>query len=414
MAQIVSSYSAQISAIVPSDRLAPAIAALGSITAIQDTNTGAIPKGRTSIELNWTKPTKNQALAENIGVADGGVQVLETTYDPIEAGYVVYEMGSTLGGAKADTTLSVAGDRGSRKITVASATGASVDDWIQIKEGVIEEWFKITAINTLVLTLHRPLITAFTTAATVKGTASTAMKVITTDYTINTTTGIVTTVTGRFTSTNIIVIDYESTLADGNHFEIYMIPGDSPVSNPTYVNVTGHGSVITVNDNYAWANSPVVTDVLADTNNGVTYTYYIFAVDDEAVANVSESSSVMVEILTTIPQNPARITGDAKVVVSWDVVTDTNSNGYNIYRCTGSFVAANAAKVNSTLITSESFNDGEDNVTNRVSAGTLAFPINGSTYTYKVESVDSVSDWTVGTVNESSGVSAVTTATKTA
>ena len=113
---------------------------------------------------------------------------------------------------------------------------------------------------------------------------------------------------------------------------------------------------------------------------------------------------VFVELVATVPQNPMAEVSSNKVVVSWDAVNDPNANGYNVFRSPGStFTPAQALKVNSTLIPTGtgrvSFDDSAGNVSNRVPVGTAPFPQDGQTFTYKIETEDTVTFWTDGTSN---------------
>lgn len=415
MASIVSLYSEAVSANVPSDALPPEPPVLGTITAAQDTNTGAVPQGRTTITLNWTAPTLNERLpGEFLVVADGLAQSVETVYDPIAGapGHELYEVTALTAG----TTLSVAAARGDKVITVADATGIVADDWVQLEEGGQKEYAKVLSVNVNTLTLyHRLRIHAsWTTSATVKE-ATVSLKVETTDYTINLSTGAIDLLNGQFTASNDVFIEYSVTLQDLDRYEIYRIPGSFPVSEPaTYADVTGAGGVVTVDNNVG---SGLVTynDVLTASENGETWTYYLFAVDDEASANPSLADAVEVETFPTIPQNLGKSTSDQQIVLSWDAITDTNFDGINVYRDDGlTFEAATAIQANSSLVTGTSFDDSAGNVTNRVSSGVLPYPVNGSPYSYKIEAEDTVTLWSTGTQNQSQGQAAQLTASKTA
>ena len=388
---------------------------MGTVTATQDTNTGAIPQGRTTITLNWTAPTLNERLpGEFLGVADGTAQQFETSYDPISGspGHELYEVTALTAG----TTLAVAAARGDNVINVADATGIVADDWVQLEEGGQIEYAKVLSVNVNALTLyHRLRIHAsWTTSATVKE-ATVTLKTITTDYTINLTTGVVDLVAGQFTNTNDVFIEYSVTLQDLDHYEVYRIPGSFPVSEPaTYSDVTGHGSVVTV-DAAVGSGATSDQDVLTASENGETWTYYIFAIDDEASANTSLADAVEVETFPTIPQNLGKTTGDAQIILSWDAITDTNFDGINVFRDDGlTFEAATAIQANSALVTGTSFDDSSANGSNRVTSGTLPYPVNGNAYSYKIEAEDTTTNWTTGTVNQSQGQAAQLTASKTA
>lgn len=337
MASIVSKYSDAVTANVPTDTLAPKPVVLGTVTAIQDTNTGAIPEGRSTVTLNWTLPTENEDITgETIGTSTGGADVMYTDYNPIvAASFTVY--------------------------------------------------------------------------------ADSAELTETTDYAIVLSTGEVTLVNGQTSVDDVITIDYTATLQDLDHLEAFRIPGNLPVAaDASYATVTGHGSVETVNDAIA-STATSTQDVLTSGYNGEDWSYYVFAVDDETSANESVADGVLIETLVTIPQDLSKTVGDAQAILNWTAVADDNFDGANIFRCDGSsFVAANAVQANSALVATTSFDDSVGNVTNRVASGSLAYPVNGSSYTYKIEAEDTTSAWTTGTANQSSGVSEVTTASKSA
>lgn len=416
MATIVSLYTDAVTANVLSDELPPEPPVLGIITASQDTNGGAIPQGRTSVTLNWTAPTLNERLpGEFLVQADGLEQIVETVYDPIAASPVhkLYEVTGRTGGL---SNLGVAAAQGDKVITVVSAVGFAPNDWVELAEGANQEFAQIQSIDGLNLTLYNRLrnFSSWTTSATVTE-CQVSLKTITTDYTLVTSTGVFTLLAGQFTSGNDVFVEYSVTLQDLDHFELYRIPGNLPVTEPAdYATVTGHGSVVTV-DNAIVSGATQKVDVTAAAQNGQTWTYYLFAMDDEATPNASIADAVMVEMFTTIPQNLAKSVGENQVILSWDAVGDTNFDGANIYRCSGtSFIAGNAEKVNSSLVTDPSFDDSAGNGVNRVAEGTLAYPANGLPYTYKIESEDNASAWTTGTQNQRSGQSEQLTAQKSA
>lgn len=413
MATLISDYSEEIVASVPDDAIPPAAIVLGNITETQNDNGGSTPAGRSIVTLNWTLPTKNQATAESIGVKSGaGAEDMEGNYDPITGTPALYAMTDLAGAGKGDTTGSVV--VGSKLLTVVATTNLSVSDWIQVKEGANEQWFKIDAINALVLTLHQPSLYTFTGSATVKEAAA-SLKTLTTQYTVDAATAVISLVNAQWSDGDIVVMDYATTLQDLDHLEIYRILGSSPVSDPTYANVIGFGGVVTV-DNAVSSAATTKQDTLTDGQNGQTWTYYIFCVDDEGSANRSVADLVFVETITSIPENPILVDiGEQKVVLGWDAVSDTNFNGYNIYRVDGgTWISANAKKLNSALLSSPSFDDSAANVTNRVSAGTVPFPTNGSAFTYKIESQDTTTAWSTGTRNQSFGQAEIATASKSA
>jgi RHS repeat-associated protein len=74
------------------------------------------------------------------------------------------------------------------------------------------------------------------------------------------------------------------------------------------------------------------------------------------------SSAVIVTLDTTIPPSSTNLTAEAKaagvIKLSWRAPTNTSIKGYNLYRSTVSFTdKSSAQKVNSTLLTTLSYND---------------------------------------------------------
>ena len=427
MAQLASLYSQAVTANVPTDTLAPKPITLGTTFGTQLTS--GEPKGKSQITLNWTIPTENELVTEFLGTATGAAQTLESRFDPLVAGYVVYEITDQAPVGGGSTTLSAAASKDDNVIIVADATNFATGDWIQIAEGSVKQYYKISAVSGTSLTLTGRIneLNGFTTAATVKE-VTVLQKTETTDYTVDTTTGVFTLVAGQFTASNDVALEYTTTLQDLDHFEIYRVPGSNPVTASaghsfiTRDAVLAFTGVVTV-DALVAATSTSYVDTLTAAENGTTWTYYIFAVDNETSPNISEGKFVDVELFPTIPQSLSTQVGENSVTVSWDSVktagnNDANTDGYNVYRVDGAtFIDSSANKLNVSLIavgtagSKVSFVDGSGN-SNRVASGTVAFPVNGQSYSYKVESVDSVTGWTVGTQNASSGQSAVTTASK--
>lgn len=416
MPSIVSLYSDPVVANVFSDVLPPEPVVLTTITGIQDTNAGAIPQGRTKITLNWTLPATNERIGgEHLGTATGAAQDLETLFDPVTSGsYTVYEETGYTGGGGA-STLAAQANIGDKVLQMGAVTGFGADDWVRLEESGDDEYVQIDNVdgNNLNLKTAIRFKNWPVTVTTVKEVDVTA-KTETTDYTITLASGEVSLVAGQFTVSNEVFINYKTDLQDLDHLEIYRIPGNLPVAHGgTYAAVTGHGQVETV-DNAVSSTATSYEDVLTIGYNGETWSYYVFCLDDESTPNKSYTSAIMVETLVTIPQNPRKTVGDAQVIMEWDSVSDTNVDGLNVYRCDGgTFTPSTAKKVNSSIITGTTFDDSAGNTTNRVDPGVVPYPVNGNVYTYKVESIDDVTDWDTGTQNQSDGQSEVNTASKT-
>lgn len=419
MATLRSLYSDAVTAHVPTDTLHPDPPVLGEIQCYQDTNTGAVPLGRSVVTINWTAPTKNALLAEYLGLATGASQQVETSFDPIESGYQVYEASGFGGSGFGDTTITQAVEDGDNFLIVADATNFAVGNWVQIKEGATEEFAKIASIDGLTLWIEQCVVYEYTTSATVKEVNTMTLKTLTTDYTIVTSTGVLTLVAGQWTNGKSIVVNYQATLQDLAGFVLYRLPSGSILTDKTFSNVTSQPGAVLVSSTIPDTDTQYI-ETLAAGDNGENWTYYLFAKDDETIPNYSLADGVLVETITSIPQNLTSTVGDAKVILTWDAApggADANQDGWNVYRNNGgSLVPGSLVKANSAVIVkgTTTFDDSADNITNRVSSGTLAYPANGSTYTYVVESEDTTTAWTTGTRNQDSGGAAQLTAVKTA
>jgi hypothetical protein len=398
MATLKSLYSAAVVANVPSDIIAPEPPVLGSISAVQ--NSG-VAKGRTQVTLNWAPPTLNELVGgELLGLATGAAQQVESRFDPVANGFGVYE-GSGIG-STTSTTLNGAHLEGVKVLALTSAAGLSANDWLEVG-GTDKEFVEILSIDGNNVTLKSRLAYDHANADTVKKVDSMVLKTVTTHYTITQATGVINLVNGAFTAGSSVVLKYQTTLQDLDHFELLRVPGNLPLgADPTFATVNADPNKVVVSSAIASGDTSY-QETLTDAENGETWTYYLFSVDDEGTPNKSVADGVMVETIPTIPQNLAKTVGDAKVLLGWDDEKGDNGNGYNVYRCAGSpFVDANSIKVNSALLASADFDDSEENVTNRRPVGEVAFPANGSTYTYKVEAEDTATGWSTGTKNADS------------
>lgn len=425
-------YSAATTAFVPTDKLASKAPALGAITMVQSVS-GEV-RGKNEATVNWTIPTQNEVVSEFLGTGTGAAQTLETRYDPIvAASETVYEVTGLGAGS---TTLALAATDDKDIISVASATNFSVGDWLLIEEGTKKNYYKISAINATLFTLTSRIDTVwdsgtstfvtggFTTSATVKNVTISALKAEITDYVLTDATGVFSIVAGQFTNTQDIIVAYDTTLQDLQDFQLFrhtaQVTPLAGYSGVTIAAVTGAGGA-QVGSNITSVSTSNVDTTLVTANNGETYYYYLFARDFETSPNVSFGSEFFVETMPTIPQALSTTVGDAEVILSWDNVqttsgADTNTDGYNVTRANSStFSDASAYKLNSVLIAvgTTSFTDSANNVTNRVaSAGFVLYPVNGQSYSYKVESEDTATSWTTGTNNQTAAGAAVTTASK--
>lgn len=423
MATIESQLSEQVVGSLAADILAPLPPILGLIQATSLVD-GPTPKGKTRITLNWAAPTKNEVIGGELfknpddtpNVAEGANGAShEAQFDPIEAGsFVVLERTGTGPGA---TTLAASTLHGQRKINLVTPIPAEIvaGAWLVIDDGVAgkEEYAQVKSINTGTgeTVLENGLFFGHAAGASAKQAVVTT-KVSGTDYNLDLATGVLTEIGTQFTAGNKIIIKYQTTLQDLDHYELYRVPGNAPVAVPTKANVLAFGGVQTVDAAILGTATSKQDQLLADADNGKDFTYYLFSVDSSG--NVSNLTSevmtsnlhlVFVETVTTVPQALSTQVSTDKVVVSWAAATDPNANGYNIYRSDGSSFDPNTAvKANSTLIPkgtgTVSFDDSADNVSNRVGVGTLPFPQDGQTFSYKIETEDTVTAWTDGTSNQ--------------
>jgi hypothetical protein len=420
MATLESQLSAQVVGNLAADILAPEPAALGLIQAIQSL---AVAKGKTQITLNWTAPTRNERIGgelfknpDNTPSLANGVSGAshETQFDPLVAGtYTVYER-TAVGGTQ--TTLSASTVHGQRKINVVTPVPGDIlaNTFIVIEDAVAgkEEYVEVKSVNggTGEIILKDGLFFAHPSGSTVKS-ATLATKTENTHYTITTSTGVLTESAGGFSAGSRIVVRYNTTLQDLNHYELYRVPSNASVAIPTKPEVLAAAGVQTINTAISSAATSALDTTLTETENGKDFTYYLFAVDNQG--NASNLSSdvmtennhlVFVELIGTIPQNLLTEVSSNKVLVKWDAIPDPNSNGYNIYRSNGStFNPATAVKLNSTLIPKGvgqvSFDDSAGNLTNRVAVGVAPFPADGQTFSYKLETEDTTTSWSDGTSN---------------
>ncbi|MEK7717702.1 MAG: hypothetical protein AAB322_08140, partial [Pseudomonadota bacterium] len=400
--------------------LAPEPSVLGLIQAVQSL---AVAKGRTQITLNWTAPTRNERIGgellknpDNTPSLASGVAgaAHETQFDPLVAGtYTVHER-TAVGGTQ--TTLSASTVHGQRKINVVTPvpTGILANTFIVIEDAVAgkEEYVEVKSVNggTGEIILKDGLFFAHPSGSAVKS-ATLAAKTENTHYTITPSTGVVVESAGGFSAGSRIVVRYNTTLQDLNHYELYRVPSNASVAIPTKPEVLAAVGVQTISTAISAAATSSQDTTLNDTDNGKDFTYYLFAVDNQGNAS-NLSSDVMtannhlafVELIGTVPQNLLTEVSSNKVLVKWDAVSDPNANGYNIFRSNGSsFNPAAAVKLNSTLIPKGtgqvSFDDSAGNLTNRVAAGVAPFPADGQTFSYKLETEDTTTSWSDGTSN---------------
>lgn len=422
MAIIESQLSQQVVGSLASDILAPEPPVLGLIQATQYVDSGT-PKGKTRITLNWTAPTKNEYISgELLRNPDGtpslanGVEnsTHETKFDPIVSDSAsVYERTASSNESK---TLTASTTHGQRIINIGTPVpndiiaGGSIviDDNVNSKE----EYAKVRAVNlsTGDIVLTDGLFETHNSGALVKAVSLTE-KTHGVHYNLDNNTGVITELNGGFTAGNKIIIRYQSVLNDLSRYELYRVPGNAPIPMPTKNEVLAFSGVVAVNVNIPSTATSYQEQLLLEQDNGKEFTYYLFAVDDDGNAS-SLTSEVMtqnmhfvfIETIPSIVQNLQADVSSNKVVVSWNAVTDPNANGYNIYRSPGpNFEPAQAVKVNSTLIPKGSgrvhFDDSANNTSNRRPTNEVSAPVDGETYSYKVETEDTNTFWSDGTSN---------------
>lgn len=434
MATLESLLSQQVLGNLAADILAPQPPILGLIQALQFVD-GPTPKGKTRITLNWTAPTRNEVIGGELlknsdntpDFADGiNGAVHELQFDPVVVGtYSVFERTATSG---QQTTLSATVSHGQRVINVNTPVPIDIvpDAFVVIEDGVtgLEEYAEVKSVNTGTgeIVLKNGLFFSHLSGSVIKAVTLT-LKTESTHYTVDLPTGVLTEVGTNFTAGNRIIVKYQTTLQDLDHYELYRVPGNGTISIPNLGNVLGASGVVTVDDAISSVATSHQDQTLLDTDNGKDFTYYLFAVDSQG--NTSNLSSevmtenlhlVFVELISSIVQNLGTEVSSNKVVVTWGAVTDPNANGYNIYRTAGAvFNPATALKVNSVLIPKGtgqiSFDDSAGNAVNRRPDNEVPFPENGQTFSYKIETEDTITLWSDGTSNVPT---ADTTASKTA
>lgn len=232
-------------------------------------------------------------------------------------------------------------------------------------------------------------------------------------FSINTNTGVGTINADAGAASAAITIDYTTVLQDLDHYIVLRKKGGSETFTD-YSDVVGQASIVTVQANLASTYTDNV-ETLTASENGESHVYYLFAADDESSTNISATDLEGLDFIPGVPQDLAKSVSDASVQLSWSAVSNDNVNGYNMYRHTGtSLTLASLEQLNSSLITDADFDDSAGNSSNRVSSGTVAYPANGSSYMYVIESEDTTSVWSDGTQNTISGQSAALLASLTA
>ncbi|MFA5138336.1 MAG: hypothetical protein WC728_03805 [Elusimicrobiota bacterium] len=422
MAILESQLSQQVVGSLAADILAPLPPVLGLIQALSVVD-GPTPKGKTRITLNWAAPIRNEIIGGELlklpddspSLAQGvGGAIHEAQFDPIEAGsYSVFERTGISG---AQTTLSASTLHGQRKVNVQTPVPGDIaaDAWVVIDPGIAgkEEYLQVKSVNagTGEVVFKNGLFFDHASGAAVQQ-ATLTSKTEGTHYDLDKPTGVLTEQAGGFTAGNRIVMLYQTTVQDLGHYELYRVPGNAPVAVPTKANVLAAAGVQTVDAAILATATSKQDATLTDAEDGKDFTYYLFAVDTAGNASnltsevmTANTHLVFIETVPTVPQGLATQVSSNKVLVTWQAVTDPNANGYNVFRSDGSSFDPNAAvKLNSSLVAKGSgtatFDDSAGNSANRRPPGEVPYPVDGQTYSYKVETEDSTTFWTNGTSN---------------
>ena len=391
------------------DTLAPRSPNIGVVTETQDTSIDQ--KGRSIVTLNWTIPTETELVNDKY-IATGGLQEITTSFAPVLfESESVYEVVSVGGGGDSFLTQQFTEDQDIMQIY--QPTGFVPGQFVEVDDlsGLVWFYQLLSGSSNLQVNSRCNFQAGFPLGSTVK-TVNVIQKTRNLDYSVDYLTGDIVLQPGSFTNGNPVIIVYRAVLVDLSHYELYRVPGDSTVNPQTgHTKVTRNavaatpGNVLLINNLTGAASS--YNDTLLSAENGKTWTYYMFAVDDKSPSNRSWSSSVMVETIPSVPQGIEVSVGDKQVYLGWDQVpvTDQNTNGYNIYRCVGeTFLPALCVRLNSLLIQKHApfFSDSQANLENRRPWTEVPSPENGVTYSYKLESEDTDTAWESGTKNEDS------------
>jgi len=395
--------------VVWQDALAPAIPRMTTISAVQET---AVSRGQTLITVRWDTVTLNEQMGDYLGQASGTYQTLVARNNHLESeSETVFEITGydPFGG---DTTLVRPFSRTQDLIEVADSNGFHVGQIVEVADGARKAYYRLLSegVSELRLETRCNFRDEFPAGSTVK-TVSVNQKTRDVDYSVDYTAGKLTLENGAFAAGSDVFVIYGVLLSDLHHYELYRVSGDHPVtpteghSRVTLDAVTHHAGYKAVSRDIS-PTATSITELMPPSANGESWTFYLFAVDDESPENSSFAASVMLETIPSVPQEPQVALGDRKVYLSWSgfpASSDLNTDGYNVYRCDGAdFDPSRCVKVNSVLIDKATpfFDDSADNTTNRRSDLEVPIPQNGQVYTYRIEAEDTDTSWDVGTRNE--------------
>ncbi len=416
-------YASQVTVVVPDDFLPPKPPAITGV-AQQGQQDKAVTHGRSLITLNWNSPTENEDIGgEFLVVADGLAQQIGTTYDPITA-HTVFDMAGFRGGGFGDTTLSAGAAPKDKQIIVTSAANFNIGDFIQIDDGTNREYVQIAGIAGSTLTLETRLLCCGVTfpsgTTTVKEVNTATTKTEGVDYNIMLLTGVIDILVGQFTSGNDIVAAYTTTIQDLAGY--ILLRNQTLLVDTSHANVIADGGTVVV-DSTIGAGATTFQETLTAAENGETWFYYLYSFDDETASNISEvmlGGPLPIEMLPSIPQNVSKQVGGNSVKLSWDSLgpggSDANADGFNIYRNSGPTLdPSSLRKLNAIVIPAaqQNFSDNAAGVTSGDRVPGIPLPLNGQTFTYVIESEDTVTTWDTGTQNQRLGQGAVAIAVKT-
>lgn len=371
-------------------------------------------EGRMSISVTWDIPSASEYLpGEFIGIATGSTDIFALKHrniqEPTGFSLQTYEVTSETGTYEDITDSAEVGDI---YLTVSSPSTFSENDWVKIENdpGWAIEYNRIVDIDSTCVELEYPITIALPANTLILRKINASLKTKTTDYSYDSTAGTVTTVSGKFTNGNDVFVRYKFSNDSIDHYEIYRVQGINPLDNRSmYDEVISYPGIITLESNYDSTNASY-NNILTTSQNGESFTYYIFAIDTDG--NPSLASRLFIETIPSRPENLDDISTDFEIRFSWNAISESNIDGYNIYRCIGTWNPANAIKMNSILVTDAYFTDGPTNTTNRVSSVTAPYPEPEQLYSYRIEAQDTVTTWDIGTQNQSSGLPEVSTSTK--
>jgi len=362
--------------------------------------------GRTVTTLFWSQDQIYNFVIDNFGKVEFGLPLF-LRYAPLSniQALNIYEVvnNDPIGSS---TILSTNALLRNDLIYVANSGILNVDDFIRIGN-LSSDYFiaKIKSINGGEIELYSPFGKNIIAGEEVKK-VDVVQRINGIDYTSDLISGEINLLPGNIILNNKLIAEYVAEL-DVEYFSLYIAEGDNVIpitqgfSDLDYNTIITHPSTIEINDEI-FATNTAYADVLSSSQNGKTFTYYLFAKDNKGRA--SYARTIVFESIPSVPQGIYARIDDEAVVLDWDALPnqgDQNTDGFNVFRCDGDvFIPANAVQVNSDVINAATptFIDSIANVINRNDL--VPFPQNNVYYTYKVESEDTLTSWVIGTQNE--------------